>query len=76
MEFFTTQELKIKPATVMAAALSGPALIVHKGRPKMVMMTMDEYARLSGRRKSAETPSDLDENTASAIIRGSHLAEK
>lgn len=49
MHVFTSEELQRRPAEVQEAALGEPALITYHGRPRLVMMSIEEYDRIGGR---------------------------
>lgn len=63
MQLFTSEELQHRPAEVQQAALVEPALITFHGRPKLVMMSMEEFQRMQGGRhlllESAHFSDDL-----------------
>jgi antitoxin Phd len=50
---FTLADLANKTGKVVQAALSGPVDIISEGRRKFVVLTADEYDRLTARERRA-----------------------
>ena len=50
MQVFTSEELQRRPADVQQSALVEPTMITFHGRPRLVMMSVDEFDRLRARR--------------------------
>jgi len=50
MQVFTSEELQRRPAEVQQSALVEPTMITFHGRPRLVMMSVDEFDRLRARR--------------------------
>ena len=50
MQVFTSEELQLHPTEVQQSALVEPTVITVHGRPRLVMMSVDEYDRLRARR--------------------------
>ena len=61
MEIFTSEELQRRPADVQKAALVEPTFITFHGRPRLVVMSVDEYDRLHGRRRVVFDAADISE---------------
>ena len=65
MKTFSFSDLSRKSGDVLDAALAGPVSLVKRGKPKVVMLPVDEYKKLvesSGDRQafSLDTASDED----------------
>ncbi len=50
MQVFTSEQLQRHPAEVQQSALSEPTIITYRGRPRLVMLSIDEFDRMRGRR--------------------------
>lgn len=50
MQTFTSEELQRRPADVQQSAMGEPTFITFHGRPRLVIMSLDEFDRLRGRR--------------------------
>ena len=61
MEIFTSEELQRRPADVQKAALVEPTFITFHGRPRLVVMSVDEFDRLHGRRRVVFDASDISD---------------
>lgn len=48
----TSRELNHDVSNAKKAARNGPVIITDRGRPSHVLMTYDEFARLTGKRRS------------------------
>lgn len=46
------RELNHDVSSAKKAAKDGPVIITHRGKPSHVLMTYDEFCRLSGKRRS------------------------
>lgn len=65
MKTFSFSDLSRKSGDVLDAALAGPVSLIKRGKPKVVMLPVDEYQKLvdgsSGRQAfSIDTASDED----------------
>ena len=47
----TSRELKQNVGRAKRAAKSGPVFITHRGRPAHVLLSIEDYRRLAGRRR-------------------------
>jgi PHD/YefM family antitoxin component YafN of YafNO toxin-antitoxin module len=50
MQMFRSQDLPRQASAIQEAALKEPVIIIDQDRPRFVLMTMQEYDRLRGRR--------------------------
>lgn len=48
----TSRELNQDVGRAKKAALSGPVFITYRGKPAHVLLNIDDYQRLTGRRRS------------------------
>jgi PHD/YefM family antitoxin component YafN of YafNO toxin-antitoxin module len=69
MQVFTSEELQLCPADVQQSALVGPTFITFPGRPRLVMMSLDEFDRLRGRRRTVLNTAELSEDVLAEIRR-------
>ncbi|MCI1374145.1 MAG: type II toxin-antitoxin system prevent-host-death family antitoxin [Acetobacter sp.] len=74
MRIFSTSDLSRKSGDIIASALQGPIAISQRGKPRLVVLSVEQYEALrqsqSDRRVSgatAEMPADLAEDVAQAI---------
>ena len=52
MEAFRAQDMQRQAAVLQEHAMKEPVLITYHDRPRLVLMSMEEYDRLRGRRRS------------------------
>jgi PHD/YefM family antitoxin component YafN of YafNO toxin-antitoxin module len=52
MSSLSSRELNHDVSSAKKAAQNGPVIITDRGKPSHVLMTYDEFERLSGRRRS------------------------
>ena len=52
MSTLTSRELNHDVSSAKKAAQNGPVIITDRGKPSHVLMTYDEFKRLSGKRRS------------------------
>ncbi len=69
MQVFTSEELQRHPADVQQSALLEPAMITFHGRPRLVMMSVDEFDRLRGRRHIVLHAAEMSEDMLSEMRR-------
>jgi|GEM_PF-2943403 len=62
MQVFTSEELQRRPADVQQSALVEPTFITFHGKPRLVVMSVDEFDRLQGRRRAVFDASDISES--------------
>jgi prevent-host-death family protein len=61
MQTFTSEELQRRPADVQQSALVEPTYVTFHGRPRLVVMSVDEFDRLQGRRRAVFDASEISE---------------
>lgn len=59
---YSTSDLSRKSGDIIARALQGPITITQRGKPRLIMMSVEEYNRLRGK---AEEKKHLPDNEAS-----------
>jgi PHD/YefM family antitoxin component YafN of YafNO toxin-antitoxin module len=65
MQVFTSEELQRQPADVQQSALVEPAFITFHGKPRLVIMSVDEFDRMRNRQRAVLNAVDIpDEITA------------
>jgi len=69
MQVFTSEELQRRPAEVQQSALVEPTFITFHGRPRIVMMSLDEFDRLRGRRHTVLDAAELSEDVLAEMRR-------
>jgi prevent-host-death family protein len=52
MTIFSSRELNHDVSSAKKAAKDGPVIITDRGKPSHVLMTYDEFERLTGKRRS------------------------
>jgi prevent-host-death family protein len=67
MEMFRSQDLQRQASIIQEAAIKEPVVITYHDRPRFVLMTMQEYDRLRGRRRRAGAAADLPDQVAQQI---------
>jgi prevent-host-death family protein len=53
METFRAQDMQKQASALQEAAMKEPVLITYHDRPRLVLMSIDEYDRLRGRKRAA-----------------------
>lgn len=54
MSTLTSRELNHDVSSAKKAAQDGPVIITNRGKPSHVLMTYDDFKRLSGKRRSLD----------------------
>jgi prevent-host-death family protein len=72
MQIFSAEELQRRSAEVQQAAAVEPVIITFHERPRLVMMSVEEFDRLRGRRHFALEPL---EPSASVLDRLQEIAD-
>jgi len=67
MQMFRSQDLQRQASVIQEAAMTEPVIITYHDRPRFVLMTMQEYDRLRGRRQKAGSVTRLPESVAQQI---------
>lgn len=60
MREFTTADLNKHVGNITDAAMREPVVITHHRRPRFVLMTIDEFNKLSNQRPDTRTPFTLE----------------
>ncbi len=68
MQVFRAQDMQRNLSAVQEAAMTEPVLITYHDRPRLVLMSIAEYARIRGREKVVGGIEDMDEGIAKAIM--------
>ena len=64
---FRSQGMQRKAAELQDAAMSEPVVITYHDRPRLVLMSMQEYDRLRGRSRKVGAIEDLPDSVANEI---------
>lgn len=72
MQVFTSEELQRRPSDVQQSALVEPTIITFHGRPRLVMMSLDEFDRLQGRRHLVMDSADFSPSVLAEMQRIAH----
>ncbi len=67
MQTFGSQDLQRQASAIQEAAMREPVIITYHDRPRFVMMTMQEYDKLRGRKRTVGAITDLPDSTARQI---------
>ena len=73
MRTFSTSDLSRKSGDIIASALQGPISINQRGKPRLVMLSVEQYEALVGSSPertagaTTEMPQDLVHDVANAI---------
>ncbi|GLQ64178.1 type II toxin-antitoxin system prevent-host-death family antitoxin [Gluconobacter cerinus] len=73
MRTFSTSDLSRKSGDIIASALQGPISINQRGKPRLVMLSVEQYEALVGNAPertagaTTEMPQDLVHDVANAI---------
>lgn len=67
MKVFTSEELQRQPAEVQQSALVEPTYITFHGKPRLVIMSVDEFDRLRNRRRTAMNVADIPEDLTAEL---------
>jgi prevent-host-death family protein len=59
MQMFRSQDLQRQASVIQEAAMTEPVIITYHDRPRFVLMTMQEYDRLRGRRRQVDAVTEL-----------------
>jgi prevent-host-death family protein len=55
---YSTSDLSRKSGDIIARALQGPITITQRGKPRLILMSVEEYNRL--RKRSTDQPLEPD----------------
>lgn len=59
MRTFSSQDLQQQSGEIQRAAVSGPVVIMNHGKPRSIVMSVDEFRRLKEKASEA-VPTELD----------------
>jgi prevent-host-death family protein len=57
---YSTSDLSRKSGDIIARALQGPITITQRGKPRLILMSVEEYNRLRGKSSKTTTLDDAD----------------
>ncbi|MBL8791221.1 MAG: type II toxin-antitoxin system prevent-host-death family antitoxin [Rhizobiales bacterium] len=55
---YSTSDLSRKSGDIIARALQAPVTITQRGKPRLIMMSVEEYNRLRGKLPAPEKQED------------------
>jgi prevent-host-death family protein len=55
---YSTSDLSRKSGDIIARALQGPVTITQRGKPRLIMMSVEEYNRLRGKQARPDAAAD------------------
>lgn len=74
MRTFSTSDLSRKSGDIIASALQGPVSISQRGKPRLIMLSVEQYEALTARDAdrrvadaTADMPADLVQDIGKAI---------
>lgn len=67
MEVFRSQDMQRQASVLQEAAMKEPVIITYHDRPRFVLMSMQEYDRLHGRRRDGGSIVELPDEIAKQI---------
>jgi prevent-host-death family protein len=69
MQVFTSEELQRRPAEVQQSALVEPTVITFHGKPRLVIVSVNEFDRLRSRRHVVLQAAELSEDIIAEMTR-------
>jgi prevent-host-death family protein len=76
MQHFRSQDMQRQGAVIQEAAMREPVVITYHDRPRLVLMSIQEYDRLRGRRRKAGAAAELPAAVANDIVGLGRTAEE
>ena len=67
MQTFRAQDMQKQASLLQDAAMVEPVIITYHDRPRLVLLSMQEYDKLRGRRRIAGAVVELSDSVASQI---------
>jgi PHD/YefM family antitoxin component YafN of YafNO toxin-antitoxin module len=67
METFTAQDMQDNGRVLRESAMSEPVIIMSDDRPSLVLMSMQEYDRLRGRRRIVGSAGELSDGLIASL---------
>jgi prevent-host-death family protein len=59
---YSTSDLSRKSGDIIARALQGPITITQRGKPRLIMMSVEEFNRLTKKRDEGRKPAPAEES--------------
>jgi prevent-host-death family protein len=60
---YSTSDLSRKSGDIIARALQAPVTITQRGKPRLIILSVEEYNRLRARLRTEHTSANLDSDT-------------
>ena len=76
MKSFRAQDMQKQASALQEAAMKEPVLITYHDRPRLVLMSMDEYDRLRGRSGMPHAEVDLPGSASRQIASLANLTDR
>jgi PHD/YefM family antitoxin component YafN of YafNO toxin-antitoxin module len=76
MQTFRAQDMQKQASLLQDAAMVEPVIITYHDRPRLVLLSMQEYDKLRGRRRIAGAVVELSDSVASQIEALADLADE
>ena len=67
MQTFRSQDMQKQASTLQESAMKEPILITYHDRPRLVLMSIEEYDRIRGRKGMGASEADLPRGAARQI---------
>jgi prevent-host-death family protein len=58
---YSTSDLSRKSGDIIARALQGPVTITQRGKPRLILLSVEEFNRLTKKRDEVRKPVQLEE---------------
>jgi prevent-host-death family protein len=58
---YSTSDFSRKSGDIIARALQGPITITQRGKPRLILMSVEEFNRLTKKREDSERKSEKPE---------------
>lgn len=65
MRTFKAQDMQRQAASLQEAAIVEPVVITYHDRPRLVLMSMEEYDRIRGRQRTVGSVDDVPDSLVS-----------
>jgi prevent-host-death family protein len=59
---YSTSDLSRKSGDIIARALQGPITITQRGKPRLILMSVEEFNRLTKKRDEGRKPAPTEES--------------
>jgi prevent-host-death family protein len=67
VQVFTSEELQRQPAEVQQSALVEPTFITFHGKPRLVIMSVDEFDRMRNRQRAVFNAVDIPDEVLAGL---------